>query len=207
MERSKSSRIEGAITIFAMNCYLIPGLLVDKNNSSCVNQDRRAEKIGKLAANCDLVVLQEVWGSRVDLLQTPMVNSHQIAPENISWNLFGYGASIIDSVRFYLKSNGGLWFANNKVHLKSTIHIHEYVAIANFFVYVQDFTQIKVWRHKFTASQTKSKKGLQAILLDMSARWGPQKYLIVANTHLDPSDRTSQKQQLIEIAQVSFHGK
>jgi hypothetical protein len=39
-------------------------------------------------------------------------------------------------------------------------------------------------------------------LLDMSARWGLQKYLIVVNTHLDPSNRTSQKAQMIEIAQV-----
>ena len=122
MERdANNSKRSEAISIFAMNCYLIPGLLVDKNNSSCINQDKRAEKIGKLAAKSDLVVLQEVWGSRVDLLQAPMLDSHQIAPENTSWNIFGYGASVFDSVRFYLKSNGGLWFANSKVRHKNQL--------------------------------------------------------------------------------------
>jgi hypothetical protein len=118
LEKSRMNNNKNEVTLFALNCYLIPGLLVNSDNATCNNQDKRAAKIGKLASNYDLVVLQEVWGSRVDLLQAPLINTHQIAPENTSWNIFGFGASILDSVRFYLKRNGGLYFANSKV-LKS----------------------------------------------------------------------------------------
>jgi hypothetical protein len=51
-------------------------------------------------------------------------------------------------------------------------------------------------------SETKSKKGVTAALLDMGQRWGEGCYLLFLNTHLDPMNTDSKIAQIREIREV-----
>jgi len=103
------------ISLFSLNCYLLPGLFVNENNSTCVNQDIRATKIGQLAVLHDILTFQEVWGSNTDKIQASIAASHTILPECTSTSLFGIGASFFDTAKFYWNQNGGLYSAFRNV--------------------------------------------------------------------------------------------
>jgi hypothetical protein len=60
-----------------------------------------------------------------------------------------------------------------------------------------------VWRrHTFSVSETRSRKGATAALLDMSKRWGEGRYLLFLNAHLDPMNPDSKLAQIRETRQV-----
>lgn len=82
----------------------------------------------------DVVVLQEVWGSQVAKLEAPLLSSYQIAAEARSW-----GSSIIDTMLYYARGRGGLWFAiRNVIRLTIPIfnsEISEALLSRNFLLY------------------------------------------------------------------------
>jgi hypothetical protein len=110
------------VTFLTMNCFLLPQLTVTEANSTCTKQDIRAAQIGQFASQWEIVSLQEMWGSNVDKVQAPLDRTHQIPSEYQSVSLFGLGASIFDTARFYLGGTGGLWTAVKKVRERLVFH-------------------------------------------------------------------------------------
>jgi len=102
--------IPKSISIFTLNTFLIPSWIAfwSKDNASCAKQDDRAEQIGKFAKDKDLVVLQEVWGSQVDKIESQLRPSHTFLLGYESWSLFGYGSTLFTSAKFQYHQNGGL---------------------------------------------------------------------------------------------------
>jgi endonuclease/exonuclease/phosphatase family metal-dependent hydrolase len=76
---------------------------------------------------------------------------------------------------------------------------HVYFSIQRF---AQDLPCVVWRRHTFSVSETKSKKGVTAALLDMSYRWGQGRHLLFLNTHLDPMNPDSKIAQVRELRQV-----
>lgn len=113
---------EGAdVRVFVHNTYLLPSAMValTAGNKTCTNQHIRAGLIGVEAQRHDIVALQEVWGSQVDKLDAALRPTHQIAEgceSSGAWWGLGMTASVLDTLRFYYNQNGGLWFAQSKVH-------------------------------------------------------------------------------------------
>lgn len=76
---------------------------------------------------------------------------------------------------FWVKQTGGLWFSFKK-----------------------DINLIHASKHTFSVSESKSKKGVMCVVLDVSQFW-PNKHLMLFNTHLDPMNLNNKKQQVMEI--------
>lgn len=104
------------ISILGCNAYLLPSLMVNENNRTCTNQASRASGIARLARDFDIVALQEVWGSSVDILfETLRVNHfvhNEISPVPL---VGGWLASVANTISYYFKSIGGLWTVWNQV--------------------------------------------------------------------------------------------
>lgn len=84
-------------------------MMVDKFNLTCKDQGLRADGIGRLAAAYDIVALQEVWGSSVEVLQQPLAETHYIHREIKPFPLLsGWLASVANTASFYLQGLGGL---------------------------------------------------------------------------------------------------
>jgi len=120
-----------------------------------------------------------MWGSQVYPLQAPLESTHTILDENKSWAPLGaWSGSVLDSIRFYMNKNGGLWFAcRNNIPVVYTV------------------------KHQFSVSESSSGKGAQLLVLDMKNYWGDNMMLLLCNTHLDPTNIENQKKQLREIYQ------
>jgi len=171
--------IPKSISIFTLNTFLIPSWIAfwSKDNASCAKQDDRAEQIGKFAKDKDLVVLQEVWGSQVDKIESQLRPSHTFLLGYESWSLFGYGSTLFTSAKFQYHQNGGLWFACKK-----------------------ELCIIQQFKRTFSVSGTKSAKGICVSVLQMNKYWGDNTYLLIVNTHLDTGRfYANQKRQLQEI--------
>jgi len=167
------------VSLLSLNAYMIPGVFAAKEHQTCDRQDTRADLIGQFAKDKDLIVLQEMWGSQVYPLQVYLEKTHTIQQEYRSWAPFGaWSGTVLDSMRFFLSKNGGLWFA-----CKNDIPILHSV------------------KHQFSVSESSSGKGAQLVVLDMKNYWGPDTWLILCNTHLDPTNTEHQRQQMKEIYQ------
>jgi endonuclease/exonuclease/phosphatase family metal-dependent hydrolase len=175
-ERQNSNNHTSPISLFSLNCFLIPSFIPDKpGDSPCTNQHERATYIAQIAKKYDIVVLQEVWGTAIDNIEQQLVNTHQIPSSYLSWSYFGLG-DYINTVRYYVLGNGGLYFAAK----------HDFPIIYHDGV-------------TFTNSKTKSRKGVHVSVLDMDSRW-KGRYLCIFYTHLDPfNDDDVQFKQLDEV--------
>jgi len=155
--------------------------LPNAKQSGCVGHFQRAQLIGELASQCDLIVLQEMWGANVDEIQKKLKETHRIRTGNESWSLPGsWFQNVINPTLFYLFATGGLWLAH---HVSLPI-----VYTAN---------------HQYQTSSTKSGKGVQLTVVDLSIKW-PKSHLsrlAIFNTHLDPFNKNhSQEKQISELA-------
>jgi endonuclease/exonuclease/phosphatase family metal-dependent hydrolase len=171
------------VSIVSLNCYLIPYLFTFRNPESAASrykQYERAQRIGKFVANKDLIFLQEVWGSQIGTIQES-IPSHNMINGYESKSIFGYFGNVFDSVASWWYEHGGLWSATRK-----------------------DLPIVYFNRHTFTVSETSSRKGVQAMLINMSSVWG-DKYLLVVNSHLDPNHTVNKRKQFQEI--YDFIGK
>jgi hypothetical protein len=169
-----------SISIIGANCYLLPSLMVNEGNRTCRNQTHRARELGLLSANFDIVALQEVWGSNVEVLHEPMNDSHFIHSSLRSWPLVGGKlASFFNTASFFLQGLGGLATMWNKT-----------------------FPLLQWHRSCFSVSETKSRKGAQIALLDVSSRWGSNAKLCVVNLHTDPMNEQYQLAQIAEAVNV-----
>jgi len=74
-------------------------MIKNAGNATSVLQDERAKKIGQLAKNHDIIVLQEMWGLQRGQDSVKLERTHDICPENQRVSLLGYGASIFDTAR------------------------------------------------------------------------------------------------------------
>jgi len=165
------------VSIVSLNCYLIPYLFTFRNAESATsryNQYERAQRIGKFVAKKDLVFLQEVWGSQVGTIQQ-RIPSYNVITGYESKSVFGYFGNVFDSVASWWYEHGGLWSATRK-----------------------DLPIVHFSRHTFTISETSSRKGVQAMLIDMNSVWNG-KYLLVVNSHLDPNHTSNKRKQFQEI--------
>ncbi|KAL8269873.1 hypothetical protein Esti_006205 [Eimeria stiedai] len=104
------------LSVLCLNAYLIPPL-VSWNPYlwapfwSCKRPQERAEQIGRLAAQYDIVCLQEVWGTNLGGLNAMVLPTHSILPETQSGSRLGWLGELVDPVRLYTRRTGGLWFA------------------------------------------------------------------------------------------------
>ncbi|KAL8435117.1 hypothetical protein Efla_006338 [Eimeria flavescens] len=104
------------LSVLCLNAYLIPPL-VSWNPYlwapfwSCKRPHERAEQIGRLAAQYDIVCLQEVWGTNLGGLNSMVLPTHSILPETQTGSGLGWVAEIVDPIRLYNRRTGGLWFA------------------------------------------------------------------------------------------------
>lgn len=139
----------------------------------------------------DLVALQEVWGPATDTLQEQLTDFY-IPPFYRGWSM--PGSNWINTLRFYMGGNGGLSCAVRK---KSA--------------YVE-----KSWRHSFTKSNSKSKKGVHAHLVMMDQNHGfnadeqnssiapvkspGRRRVLLVTCHLDPSNANRMiERQVVEV--------
>lgn len=117
LHSTPSSKFPSPIRLFSMNCYLIPGWLVNSHSYTCKDQDKRATAIGNEAAKHDIITLQEVWGSNVDKIANAVAATHHVPSIHLSVSLFGYFATVFDTVRNYINATGGLWSASRRVSI------------------------------------------------------------------------------------------
>lgn len=68
-------------------------------------------QIGRLAAQYDIVCLQEVWGTNLGGLNSKVLPTHSILPETQSGSSFSWLGELLDPLRLYTRKTGGLWFA------------------------------------------------------------------------------------------------
>eukprot|EP01117_Protostelium_nocturnum_P010020 TRINITY_DN3573_c0_g1_i1.p1 TRINITY_DN3573_c0_g1~~TRINITY_DN3573_c0_g1_i1.p1 ORF type:complete len:321 (-),score=122.71 TRINITY_DN3573_c0_g1_i1:1202-2164(-) len=164
------------LSFASLNAFLLPWLITFFNNgASALNQKERADRIASFLKSKDVVALQEVWGSQVYTLQSGLEATHSVPKQYKSTNLWGWLANLLDGILFWIYSMGGLWLAHRK-----------------------DSKELWSARHVFAVSETKSKKGVSATLLDVDSYW-PGKTLLVFNTHLDPHNNDSKWKQINEI--------
>eukprot|EP01080_Neovahlkampfia_damariscottae_P002171 gene2171-2035_t len=145
---------------------------------NCIKQDERAEKISKLCSKYDFCILQEQWGCQVEIFQKNLQETHRVPDSN--WSSFPIGGTLFELWNVatnYLSETGGLYIP-----------------------YKKEFQLILESRKTFEHSETKSKKGVQLILLDISSSTLKCDYLVLVSTHLDPYNiNHSQENQLKEI--------
>lgn len=155
------------LSVLCLNAYLIPPSISWNPYLwapfwSCKRPKERAEQIGRLAAQYDIVCLQEVWGTNLGGLNSMVLPTHSILPETQSGSRLGWVGEIIDPVRLYTRETGGLWFAWR-------------MAKARF---------LGMQRHLFD-SETRvpfSNQNITAVELDVSNTF-PGKRLLVVGTH------------------------
>jgi len=177
-ERNEKKKDE-IISLLQLNCFLVPSFLPNAKQSGCTDHFVRAQEIGKLASQYDLIGLQEMWGSNVDEVEKALRSTHGIRNDNASWSLPGsWFQNVINPAKYWWTSTGGLWFAQ---HLSLPI-VHEA-------------------RIRYGTSCTKSGKGAQLTVVDVSSRWSSITRLAIFNTHLDP--RNVNHSQEIQIAELS----
>jgi len=180
----KEEKKDEVISLLQLNCFLVPQFLPNAKQSGCTDHQVRAQEIGKLASQYDLVGLQEMWGSNVDEVERALINTHGVRNDNLSWSLPGsWFQNVINPAKFWWTSTGGLWFAH---HLSLPI-VHEA-------------------RIRYGTSATKSGKGAQLTVVDLSSRWSSIKRLAIFNTHLDPHNiNHSQEMQIAELTNFMQH--
>ncbi|OEH76050.1 endonuclease exonuclease phosphatase domain-containing protein [Cyclospora cayetanensis] len=104
------------ISVLCLNAYLIPPIISWNPYLwapfwSCKRPQARAEQIGRLAAQFDVVCLQEVWGTNLVGLNSTVLPTHNILPDTQSGSGIPWLGELIDPVRLYTRKTGGLWFA------------------------------------------------------------------------------------------------
>ncbi|CAF3030975.1 unnamed protein product [Rotaria socialis] len=164
------------IKILSLNCYLVSDLALSAHERQfCCDKQERAQKIGKFAAQHDVIALQEVWGDSLWPLERELIESHERA-----FNTYTYSSSLLNVASLWWKGTGGLWLGAQR----SVLPI------------------LTARRVQFKHSQTRSGKGSSYMLLDAKAMWGEESYLLMIDTHLDPTNEGhSQEIQLRELVQ------
>jgi hypothetical protein len=169
------------LRLASFNTYLISKRY---NNNRETSPELRATKIKDFFRQQDITFCQEVWGSGLPEL-TNNLDGYTVPPYRTSWTLFSrntFLADIVDTLYLHLLQTGGLFDA-----AKSTMTCRYRM------------------KHTFTVSRSRSLKGVEATLWDVSSLWGPSKWLLVFHTHLDPWSPENRKIQVREI--VHFVGE
>jgi len=178
------------LTLFQLNCWLIPALLPNAQANRCINQEERAHQISKLVLKHDVSALQEVWGAALEQLNTPILkkDTHFIVEDNQTWtNYGGFFGDILNTSLGWASGLGGLWFSNRK-GLSSSKRNHS--------------EPLHTDKHSYSNSQTWSGKGCRCMLLDVSSIWRRNGKLLVFTTHLDKHNKKGmQSAQLEELRQ------
>lgn len=105
-----------------------------------------------------------------------ILDSHERA-----FNIYTYSSSLLNVASRWWKGTGGLWLAARRTVLPMLL----------------------ARRVQFKHSQTRSGKGSSYMLLDAKSVWIKESYLLIINTHLDPTNEGhSQEIQLREIVQL-----
>jgi hypothetical protein len=146
------------------------------------------------------IALQEVWGDSLWPLERELIgalmnfdfcsckipsffsffvdtisDSHERA-----FNTYTYSSSLLNVASLWWKGIGGLWLGAQRSMLPI----------------------LGTRRVQFKHSQTRSGKGSSYMLLDVNAMWAGESYLLMIDTHLDPTNEGhSQEIQLRELAQ------
>ncbi|CAF3896772.1 unnamed protein product, partial [Rotaria sp. Silwood1] len=82
------------IKILSLNCYLVSDLALSVHERQfCCDKRERAHKIGKFAAQHDVVALQEVWGDSLWSFERQLIETRHdvvqtIEPESGPWGEF-----------------------------------------------------------------------------------------------------------------------
>ncbi|PHJ25159.1 endonuclease exonuclease phosphatase family protein [Cystoisospora suis] len=155
------------LRVLSLNAYLVPPS-VSWNPYlwaafwSCKRAHQRAEDIGRLAAQYDIVCLQEVWGTNMGAMNAQVLPTHSILPETQTGSKVGWIGEMVDPVRFYMKKTGGLWFAWRRSKCSFISMAREYFP-----------SQAQV---------PMSNQNITAVELDVSNVF-PEHRLVVINTH------------------------
>ena len=97
-----------------------------------------------------------------------------------AFDIYTYSSSLLNVVSRWWKGTGGLWLAARRTLLPV----------------------LATYRLQFNHSQTRSGKGSCYMLLDAKTMWIDESYLLIINTHLDPTNEGhSQEIQLRELVQ------
>eukprot|EP01116_Phalansterium_solitarium_P008836 TRINITY_DN22800_c0_g1_i1.p2 TRINITY_DN22800_c0_g1~~TRINITY_DN22800_c0_g1_i1.p2 ORF type:complete len:382 (+),score=99.35 TRINITY_DN22800_c0_g1_i1:75-1148(+) len=170
------------IQFVSLNCYLVPKLFTFKiANATCRRQDERALRIARFVRGKDVIALQEMWGGHVNDFTSALLGTHNLVPGARGVTFGELRLKLVNTVRSWLAAAGGLWFAFRK-----------------------PLRLLHSGKHTFTISESRSRKGVGCVLLDMEPYW-PGRQLLVFNTHLDPTDLPNRRAQLAEIQ--DFIGK
>uniref|UniRef100_A0A7S1JU05 Endonuclease/exonuclease/phosphatase domain-containing protein n=1 Tax=Vitrella brassicaformis TaxID=1169539 RepID=A0A7S1JU05_9ALVE len=99
---------EYPLSLYTQNCYLVPPFLTFNSVFwNCTRQAARGGRIGRIAAEHDIVCLQEVWGAGLRELQDELEDTHRVEQDFQGW-VGGIIGGIIGPIRTYCAATGGL---------------------------------------------------------------------------------------------------
>jgi hypothetical protein len=175
------------ITLVSLNTYLVAKRF---NKNRITFPEERASLIREYLQQDkkDLCFLQEVWGSGLrQLVQTKDDDDSSFStppgrePLLASWGGGYLGevvSEVVNTLYLHWMQAGGLYdFSTDEIEC--------------------DYRK----KHTFTVSRSRSLKGVEATLWKIP-QWGPERWLLVFNTHLDPwaeTNRDLQVQQLVSV--------
>eukprot|EP01064_Diplonema_japonicum_P011038 TRINITY_DN1830_c0_g1_i1.p1 TRINITY_DN1830_c0_g1~~TRINITY_DN1830_c0_g1_i1.p1 ORF type:complete len:287 (+),score=50.29 TRINITY_DN1830_c0_g1_i1:54-914(+) len=151
-----------SLKIVSWNLYLIPAIIVGKDNHTCKDQNKRGKAAGKYLKSQapDIAVCQEMWGQGQKDVERELGGEYHVVSGG-SWGWDG-----MDTIAQYLGGKGGLW-----------------VGVKKDTVDVLSFKKIQ-----FKFSNTKSGKGACCMTGVVKSTNAP---FIFITTHLDPTNENN----------------
>ncbi|KAJ3105824.1 hypothetical protein HDU97_007468 [Phlyctochytrium planicorne] len=190
----------------------------DKNLAGLTHRhstSSRSERIADFCRGLHICLLQEVWGPGVDALTVALSSTHSIPPSLKSTTKLSLLADAVNTIALYLSATGGLWLAYSRADGWNAGEEYDYNQKQGGSSFKPRYPPTKrpephlslfpvpltvPSSRTFTASVTRSRKGIRCILLDASQFWGKGKRILCFNTHLDAQDTPKRGRQLKEIA-------
>jgi hypothetical protein len=172
------------ITLVSLNTYLVAKrfnknrITFPEDRASLIRQYLHKDKK-------DLCFLQEVWGSGLPQLVHTGTNDDS-------------SFSAPPGREPLLALMGGGYFGEAVSEVANTLYLH-WMKTGGLYDFASD--RIECYYRKkntFTVSRSRSLKGIEATLWKIP-QWGPERWLLVLNTHLDPWVETNRELQVQQI--------
>jgi len=208
IDHSKPVSRSVTLSILSYNTYLIPAWFVSDNFHTCVNHNARAHRIGKLAANYDIVCLQEMWGENLVEVMDELDDTHEVAPEcrsSSQWYLWRSAQKWVDLYRTFIREGlGGLYSAHHRRSAEVLLRRRHTFSVGREEVLKKGVQAVLLATHSrgregdAGLSSSDQKCGVSEVLRTLrcmspnvddeeSSSAGPP-YLLVVQTHLDAAD-------------------
>eukprot|EP01070_Trichotokara_eunicae_P012884 Trichotokara_eunicae@DN9896_c0_g1_i1.p1 len=107
------------INLLCLNCYLVPPIVSSNPYFwapfwSCKKPISRADRIGKLGADYDLVFLQEVWGTGLGSMVSHFKEDHEILDDLQPSTRFWILNELLDPLKVFWRRTGGIMISWRK---------------------------------------------------------------------------------------------